>query len=151
MGQIQLRLDQSNKEDEKLSVKTIDEKKICEITRKFVFDGHVGLDEKELIFQIIKLIKCDLALAKTIVQNMRDLGMDVCHHWYVGYTIRRFADMRGYVTPEEFQEIDKKIQEDIRKEDAREAKFIEKYGIDKSKWSDDVWDEYEYGEEEDQV
>ena len=143
-----MRLEQSNKEDEKLPTKKIDKKKICEITRKLVFDGYVGLDEKELIFQIIKLIKCDLESAKTIIQNMRDLGMDVCHHWNVGYTIRRFADMRGYVTAEEFYEIDKKIQEETRKEDAREAEFIEKYGIDKSKWSDDVWEEYEYGEQE---
>ena len=32
------------------------------------------------------------------------------------------------------------------KEDKREAKFVEKYGADKSKWSEDVWDEYEYGD-----
>jgi len=25
---------------------------------------------------------------------------------------------------------------------------MEKYGVDKSKWSDDVWEEYEYGEDE---
>jgi len=29
-----------------------------------------------------------------------------------------------------------------------EAKFIEKHGADKSKWSEDVWDEYEYGDDE---
>jgi len=25
---------------------------------------------------------------------------------------------------------------------------MEKYGADKAKWSDDVWEEYEYGDEE---
>ena len=76
---------------------------------------------------------------------MKDLGMDVCHHWNVGFTIRKFADMRGYVTEDEFKILDKKILDEMKKEDSREAKFIEKYGADKSKWSDDAWDEYEYG------
>jgi hypothetical protein len=31
----------------------------------------------------------------------------------------------------------------MKKENKRETKFIEKYRSDKSKWSDDVWDEYE--------
>lgn len=145
MGKTELKLEQSNKPH--ASFENIDEQRIKEITRKFVFDGHVGLEEKDLIFEIIKLIKCDLSSAKSIMQKMKDLGMDVCHHWNIGYTIRRFADMRGYVSDEEFQEIDKKIEEKARKEDAREAKFIEKYGADRSKWSDDIWDEYEYGDE----
>lgn len=88
------------------------------------------------------MIKCDLSFAKLTVQKMKDPGMDVCHHWNIGYTIRRFADMRGYVTTEEFQEIDKKMLDVMKKENAKEAKFIEKHGVDKSKWSDDVWGEY---------
>jgi len=141
-----LRLEQSNK-DHKIDAEIVDESKIKEITRKFVFDGHVGLDEKEIIFETIKTMRCDLSCAKSIVQNMKGLGMDVCYHWNIGYAIRKFADMRGYVTDEEFKILDKKMLEDMRKEDVKEAKFVEKHGVDKSKWSDDVWDEYEYGEE----
>ena len=33
------------------------------------------------------------------------------------------------------------------KDNKRESKFLEKYGTDKAKWSDDVWNEYEYGDE----
>jgi len=35
--------------------------------------------------------------------------------------------------------------ENIRKEDPVAAKFMEKYGVDKTEWSDEVADEYEYG------
>lgn len=121
-----MRMEQSNKTS--MPSENIGEQRIKEITRKFVFDGHVGLDEKDLIFEVIKLIKCDLVTAKSILQKMKDLGMVVCHHWNVGYVIRRFADMRGYVTDDEFAEIDKKIEEKARKEDKREAQFIAKYG-----------------------
>jgi len=142
-----LRLEQST-HDSEISTENIDEQRIREIIRKFVLDGHIGLDEKELIFEIIKMIKCDMSSAKSIVQKMNELGMKVCHHWHLGYAIRKFADMRGYVTDEELKQSDKKILEKMIKEDKREAKFIEKYGADKAKWSDDVWEEYEYGEEE---
>lgn len=37
--------------------------------------------------------------------------------------------------------------DDMKKVNTKGAKSIEKYGIDKSKWSDDVWDDYEYGDE----
>jgi len=72
--------------------------------------------------------------------------MNVCYRWHLGYTIRKFADMRGYVTDEEFKQSDKKILEKMIKEDKQEVKFIEKYGIERSKWSDAVWEEYEYGD-----
>ena len=145
MEKTKLRLEQST-HDSEISTENIDEQRIREIIRKFVLDGHIGLDEKELIFEIIKMIKCDMSTAKSIVQKMNELGMKVCHHWRLGYTIRKFADMRGYVTDEEFKQSDKRILEKMKKEDKREAKFMEKYGADKSKWSDDTWDEYEYGD-----
>ena len=145
MEKTKLRLEQST-HDSEISTENIDEQRIREIIRKFVLDGHIGLDEKELIFEIIKMIKCDMSSAKSIVQKMKELGMNVCYRWHLRYTIRKFADMRGYVTDEEFKQSDKKILEKMIKEDKQEVKFIEKYGIERSKWSDAVWEEYEYGD-----
>jgi len=49
-----------------------------------------------------------------------------------------FAEMRGYAT-KEIEQLDKKSQEIEEKAEKREAKFMEKYGTDRSKWSDEVW------------
>ena len=57
-----------------------------------------------------------------------------------------FAEMRGYAT-KEIEQLDKKSQEIEEKAEKREAKFMEKYGTDRSKWSDEVWEKYEYGDE----
>ena len=143
---MKLKLDKPN--DDFRSNEDIDEDRIRDVTQKLVFNGNWELAENELLFEIIKLLKCDLNTSKDIFQRMKELGLEVCYSWNIGYSIRKFAYLRDYVTDEEFQKLDKKELERLKKEDAREAKFIEKYGIDKSKWSDDVWDEYEYGEEE---
>jgi hypothetical protein len=37
--------------------------------------------------------------------------------------------------------------EATEKKDTRESKFMEKYGPDKTKWSDDVLNEYEYDDD----
>ena len=75
---------------------------------------------------------------------MKELGLSVCTHWMTGYSIRMFAEMSDYVTVEELKQLDKEALERAQKADKREAKFFEKYGTDKSKRSDDVWDDYEY-------
>lgn len=57
-----------------------------------------------------------------------------------------FAEMRGYTT-EELEQLDQKsseIEERIKK---RESQFMEKYGTDISKWSDDIRKKYEYDNE----
>lgn len=105
------------------------------------------MNENDLLYEIIKLNKCDLKTAKTVFQKMKDLGMEVCYNGRIGYSIRKFANMRGYVTEEEFTKLDKEMLDQMKKENEHEAKFIEKYGADKSKWSDDVWDEYEYDDD----
>jgi len=56
-----------------------------------------------------------------------------------------FAEMRGYAT-KEIEQLDKKSQEIEEKAEKREAKFMEKYGTDRSKWSDEVWGEFENGD-----
>ena len=134
----------------KLEPKTVNisENEIKRLIRKFVFDEKFSLDENDLKYEIIKDAKCDLKTSEDIFKKMLALGFQICHNWRFGYSLRKFANMRGYITEEEFKKLDEKIEERSKKEDEHEAKFIEKYGADKSKWSNDVWDEYEYGEEE---
>jgi hypothetical protein len=74
---------------------------------------------------------------------MNDLGLSVCTNWMIqGYSLSMFAEMRGYAT-EELEQIDKKSQEIEEKMEKREDRFMEKHGPDRSKWSDDTWEEYE--------
>jgi len=62
------------------------------------------------------------------------------------YSLQSFAEMRGYAT-EELEQLDKKSLKIEEKMEQRETQFMEKYGSDRSKWFDDVWDEYEYGDD----
>lgn len=124
----------------------IDEQKIIDITRKLVFAEKSELQQDNLLYEVIKLTKCDLKTAESIFQKMKELGLSVCTHYMMpGYSVRMFAEMRGYVTEDELKQLDKKRLERAEKADKREAKFMEKYGTDKAKWSDDTWEEYEYG------
>lgn len=125
----------------------IDEQKIIGITRKLVFAEKSELQQDSLLYEVIKLTKCDLKAAEMIFQKMKELGLSVCTHYMMsGYSLRSFAEMRDYVTAEELKQLDCQRLERAQKADKREAKFMEKYGIDKTKWSDDTWDEYEYGD-----
>jgi len=125
----------------------IDEQKIIDITRRLVSSEKSHLQEDDLLYQIIKLTKCDLTTAKHTFEEMKNLGLSVCTNWMTpGYSLSMFAKMRGYAT-EELEQLDKKSQEMEEKMKRREAKFLEKYGADRSKWSADVWVEYEYGDD----
>jgi len=75
---------------------------------------------------------------------MNELGLGICYSGYFGYSIRRFANMRGYISDSELEQLYKESPEKIRKVNPKEAKFMEKYGVDKTLWSEDVVDEYEY-------
>lgn len=137
-------LDSQNEAISKLS--EIEEQTIIDISRKLVFAEKSELQEEDLLFEIINSTKCDLAVAKSIFEKFKGLGLTVCYHYLMGYSIRKFADMRGYVTADEIKQLDRKKLEMMKKADQREARFMEKYGTDKAKWSDDIWDEYEYDE-----
>ncbi|MDH3824928.1 MAG: hypothetical protein OES14_03965 [Nitrosopumilus sp.] len=131
--------------DEIVSVET-DEQKIIEITRKLVLTAKSTLLEDDLLYQIIKLTKCDLTTANDILDKMKELGLSVCTNYMMAeYSLQMFAEMRGYVT-EELEQLDKKSQEIEEKAEKRESQFMEKYGTDRSKWSDEVWEEFENGD-----
>ena len=151
---IESRLDSIDKKFKPIT-EDISEERIKEIIRKLIFDENFSLEEKELLAKIIALIKCDLKTAKEIFQKMNQLGLEVCRSSY-GYSIRQFAEIRGFVSDEEFKKLSKEKEERKRRlerEDAEnkrrwkreyeesEKKFIEKHGP-QSKWSEDVWDEY---------
>ena len=79
----------------------IDEQKIIEITR-LVFAEKSELQQDNLLYEVIKLTKCDLKTAESIFQKMKELGLSVCTHYMMpGYSIRMFAEMQGYVTQED--------------------------------------------------
>jgi len=124
----------------------IDEQQIIDITRNLVFAEKSELEEDDLLYEIINITKCDLATAKSIFEKFKELGLGVCYHYIIGYSIRKFAEMRGYVSNEELKQLDGKKLETMKKADQREAQFLEKYGSDKAEWSNDVWEEYEYGD-----
>lgn len=124
----------------------IDEKKIIDITRKLVLSEKSHLQEDDLLYQIIKLTKCDLSTAKSIFEGMKGLGLSVCTNWMMpGYSLSMFAEMRGYAS-EELEQLAKKSHEIEEAMEKREAKFVEKYGTDMSKWTAEVWEEYKYGD-----
>jgi len=124
----------------------VDEQKIIDITRRLVSSEKSHLQEDDLLYQIIKLTKCDLSTAKHTFEEMKNLGLSVCTNYMTpGYSLRMFAEMRGYAA-DELEQLDKKSQEMEEKMEKREAEFLEKYGTDRSKWSADVWEKYEYGE-----
>jgi len=142
--------------DKKLMPNTEDtsEQQIREIVRKFVFDGKTSLEEDEMLREIISLIKCDLKTAKAIIQQMKDLGLDVCRSWVInGYLIELFADIRGYLSDEEIkqrvrrrEEASRKAQEEeiqmMEEEEKIEREYIEKYGSNKFKWPNGVFEKY---------
>ena len=91
------------------------------------------LQEDDLLYEIIKLTKCDLTTAHDIFEKMNDLGLSVCTNYMMaGYSLRMFAEMRGYAT-EELEQLDKKSQEIEEKAEKREVQFMKKYGTDRSK------------------
>ena len=80
-------------------------------------------------------------------QKMKGLGLSVCTNWMTpGYSLQMFAEMRGYAT-EELEQLHKKSQEMEEKMEKRESQFMEKYGADMSKWSDEILEKYEYGDD----
>jgi hypothetical protein len=144
LEQTELKLELDSK-DKTVSVE-IDEQKIIEITRKLVLTAKSTLLEDDLQYQIIKLTKCDLTTANDILDKMKELGLSVCTNYIMaGYSFQMFAEMRGYAT-EELEQLDKKSQEIEEKAEKRESQFMEKYGTDRSKWSDEVWEEFENGD-----
>ena len=142
MGQTELKLETNNFDSPK---KIIGDEKVEEIISRLITDGFQLMEDHEILFQIIKYTRCEKSEASDILGRMNELGLGICHHLDFGYSIRRFANMRGYISDSELECLNKKLLEKIREVNPVVAKFMEKYGVDKTEWSDEVADEYEYG------
>jgi len=142
--------------DKKLMPNTEDtsEQQIREIVRKFVFDEKTSLKEDDMLREIISLIKCDLKTAKAIIQQMKDLGLDVCRSLVMNeYLIELFANIRGYLSDEEIkqrvrmrEEASRKAEEEalqmMEEEEKIEKEYKEKYGSNMFKWPNGVFEKY---------
>jgi len=102
------------------------------------------MEEYDILFQIIKYTKCEKSPATDILSRMNELGLGICYHLDFGYSIRRFANMRGYISDSELERLNRESLEKIREANPKEAKFMEKYGVDKTLWSEDTVYEYEF-------
>ena len=125
--------------------KPISDERIEDVTSNLISDGFQIMEENDMLFQIIKYTKCDKLEASGILGRMKELGLEICYHLNFGYSIRRYANMRGYLSDSELEHLNKESLENIRKADPVVAKFMEQHGVDKTEWSDEVVDEYEYG------
>jgi len=131
--------------DNSSSKKIISDERIEEIISKLILDGFQIMEEYDILFQIIKYTKCEKSEASDILERMNELGLEICYHSSFGYSVRRFANMRGYISDSELERLNKVTLDKIREINPKIAQFMEKYGIDKTEWSDEVVDEYEYG------
>ncbi len=52
--------------------------------------------------------------------------------------------MRGYISDSELERLNKVTLDKIREINPKIAQFMEKHGVDKTEWSGEVVDEYEY-------
>lgn len=101
------------------------EEEIMEKTKDFV--RYILLDQKtkttlwtkdSLLFDIIKRYKCDFAYATSIFNNMEKLGSKLCetsltfefNEYETKYDVLKFAEMRGFLSTEEIQQIRKKTR-----------------------------------------
>ena len=127
----------------------ITEDEISEIRRYSIFDaGHFFPEftsEHDILQDIIRLKKSDMQYAKNAFNTMKKLGLELCEERDIlkpTYDLFRCALMRGYITKEELLAIIKKrgnkADEDDKKDDEVEKKYVEKYGNDTSKWPEGV-------------
>ena len=98
--------------------KPISDERIEDIISKLISDGFEIMDEKDILFQIIKYTKCEKSEASDILERMNELGLEICYHSSFGYSIRRFANMRGYISDSELEQLNieslKKIRDKLK-------------------------------------
>ena len=120
------------------------EHQIEDLVSKLISDEFHITDENELLFQIIKYTRCNEPRANEYLSKMKELGLKICHHSDYGYSIRRFANMRGYLSDYDLEELNRKSIEKTRKNNPKIASFMQKHGADKTLWSEEIADEFEY-------
>jgi len=145
------------------------EDEIKEFVRDLIFadenpsSGDV-YSEDELKFKFIRRTKCSFSHAENVIRKMKLDGLNLCEKsrgkttyslfcddFSQTYHLGKFANLRGYLTVKELGSVLFKraeTRQEMKREDKeREEKFMEKYGSDKSKWSEGVKEKYENVEE----
>jgi hypothetical protein len=104
----------------------------------------------DILRDVIKATKCDMKHARMVLQKMDELGLELCcDSFFSYYDLKKFALLRDYITPDEAEEIDKKMEragdDSIKKQMDEDPEFadyiedlIEKYGQDKKNWKYDT-------------
>jgi len=98
-----LPIDEVNEDDIKDFARTIVKK------RNFVFKSCI-FSEEDILYEVIKIKKCDLNLADGFFEKMKDLGLRLCEmddYDYIAYNLLKFCAMRGYVAKEELPHLKK--------------------------------------------
>ena len=156
----------------RVKLEEINEDNIKEFVRNLIFgdenpDSKDVYSEDELKFKFIRRTKCDITHVSNVIKKMKQDGLALCEQsnsigssnsfmsgkdFSTKYNLAIFANLRGYLTINEFSEISKKRlkirQEFENKEKERREKFIKKYGPE-SQWSEEVEDMYDDFEDDD--
>jgi len=148
-----------------ITSKEIDDNEIKKFVRDLIFPS--GLEElyseNELKFHFIRETKCDTRHAENLLERMKLDGLVLCEgtgsipnylktipgdHSQT-YNLEIFADLRGYATNDELYQLMKNrldLKDDIKKEEKKEQRFLQKHGTDKSQWSPKELEMYELGQ-----
>jgi len=137
----------------------ISKKLVKKIIQEFAFDEFSFSSHNDLIKQIIRKTKCDVDTAKSIVDEMRKLGLDYTENPGIDYTslldlkktsMMEFANMCGYFSDEKYSKI---LEENAQRREQAEkdyeeslskyiVEFAKKYGDDSKNWSKEVRKKY---------
>jgi len=137
-------------------------KLVKKIIRELTFDEFSFLGDGDLIKEIIRKTKCDVDTAKSIVDEMRKLGLGYTENPGIDYTslldlkktsMTELATICGYLSSKEISNILKEQDrraEQIEREYQNELskyneEFAKKYGDDSKNWSKEVRREYSLG------
>jgi len=147
----------------------VSKKLVKKIIRELTFDKFSFSGDGDLIKEIIRKTKYDVPTAKSIVDEMRKLGLDYTENRGLALTtlldsnktsLTELATLCGYLSSEEISNIqkeqDRRAEQDSRRAEQEEQEyekrfskycieFAKKHGDDSKNWSEEVRREYSRG------
>ena len=97
------------------SVFAIEENEIKKSVKELIKKSEKEIEvihykDNEILYEIIKMKKCDCDEAELILRRMKDLGLDLCEvdHSYGTYDIGEFGLIRQYISNDELSLVYKK-------------------------------------------
>jgi hypothetical protein len=124
----------------------ISEEEIMRLVRYEALEQkRLSVTKEEICFDLIKITRCRYTHAKNVFDEMEELGLGLCTSTVYSYQIHKFAIMRGYITTEESKQTIENMIIEEAKQEKFEKDFVQKYGQDMSKWSDETWKKYDRG------